>query len=242
MNEKCIAVAGGNGFIGSHTVEVCRKHCQTCVISREMWQDRSALEDLLRRCDAVIMLAGMSRCSDGELLYRTNMELMQTLVELLPERGPRVVFGSTTHEKRQSPYHASKRDSAALLEKVAAEKNIESVTVLMPNTFGPGGKPFYNSVVSTFCYQAARGEKMSVSPDAGETFLIDVRTLAVRLYELAVGPYPGKKVVIPHRFAVPVSRIADELIRFAAGQAGEPEEEFLRLLYETCESYKMVQK
>ena len=150
----------------------------------------------------------------------------------------RVIFGSTTHEAKQTPYHASKRDGGALL----AASAVEGVTVLMPNTFGPGGKPFYNSVVSTFRYQAANGETMTVAPGAGEVLLIDVHTLAAELIRLAAGDYPGERVVLKHRFAVPVQQIADLLDDFRKNGKNIRKDEFSELLYETFESYKKQEK
>lgn len=235
MSRKTIAVAGAEGFIGSHVMKAGGRTNDMRAVPRELWQDKTALAGFLKECDAVIMLAGLSRSDDGEKLYRVNMELVQKLANAVEGSACRVVFGSTTHEAKESPYHASKRDGAALL---AAIPN-ETVTVLMPNTFGPGGKPFYNSVVSTFCYQAAHGETMSVSPDAGEVLLIDVQTLAAQLIGIAAGAYPGGRVVLEHRFAVPVRQIAGLLTAFQKESAEIVWDEFAVLLRKTYESYRV---
>ena len=241
MKRKKIAVAGSEGFIGSHVLKQLRSGgmFEGVAVPRVLWNSPAELSALLAECDAVIMLAGVSRSDDGEQLYRTNMELVQKLIAALSETSCRVIFGSTTHEAKQTFYHASKRDGAALL---AASAAAETVTVLMPNTFGPGGKPFYNSVVSTFCYQAANGETMSVAPGAGEVLLIDVHTLAAELIRLAAGDYPGERVVLKHRFAVPVQQIADLLDDFRKNGKNIRKDEFSELLYETFESYKKQEK
>ena len=36
----------------------------------------------------------------------------------------------------------------------------------LTNVFGEGCRPFYNSVVATFCHQVASGEKLTVHPDS----------------------------------------------------------------------------
>ena len=240
MKRKKIAVAGSEGFIGSHVLKQLRSGgmFEGVAVPRVLWDSPAELSALLAECDAVIMLAGVSRSDDGELLYRTNMELVQKLIAALSETSCRVIFGSTTHEAKQTFYHASKRDGGALL----AASAVEGVTVLMPNTFGPGGKPFYNSVVSTFCYQAANGETMSVAPGAGEVLLIDVHTLAAELIRLAAGDYPGERVELKHRFAVPVQQIADLLDDFRKNGKNIRKDEFSELLYETFESYKKQEK
>lgn len=237
MKRKKIAVAGSEGFIGSHVMKQLLERngeFDGIAVPRRLWESPVGLAALLAECDAVIMLAGISRSDDGEALYRTNMELVQKLADAVKGTACRIIFGSTTHEAKQTAYHASKRDGAALLEAAEAE----SVTVLMPNTFGPGGKPFYNSVVSTFCCQAARGETMTVAPGAGEVLLIDVQTLAAELIALASGDFPGKRVVLEHRFAVSVREMADLLGEFREKQKNTGNDEFSALLYETFESYK----
>jgi UDP-2-acetamido-2,6-beta-L-arabino-hexul-4-ose reductase len=42
----------------------------------------------------------------------------------------------------------------------------------VPNVFGPGGKPFYNSVVATFAYQISHDLKITIDdPDATREFI-----------------------------------------------------------------------
>jgi len=125
-----------------------------------------------------------------------------------------VLFGSTTHEAKESPHHASKREGRARFDALAAELGIESVGVLMPNAFGPGGRPFYNSVVSTFCKLRAEGRPLEVHPGAGSVKLIAVDTLAEALFRLAVEPAPENPAVIPHEYEMEVAGIARLLESF----------------------------
>ena len=42
----------------------------------------------------------------------------------------------------------------------------------IPNVYGPGAKPFHNSVVATFCYQIAHGQEVVVeNPQAKRKFV-----------------------------------------------------------------------
>lgn len=83
---------------------------------------------------------------------------------------------------------------------------------------------------------------MSVAPGAGEVLLIDVHTLAAELIRLAAGDYPGERVELKHRFAVPVQQIADLLDDFRKNGKNIRKDEFSELLYETFESYKKQEK
>ncbi len=37
--------------------------------------------------------------------------------------------------------------------------------MIIPNVFGPFGKPFYNSVVATFAHQVSKGEVPTIQID-----------------------------------------------------------------------------
>lgn len=101
-----------------------------------------------------------------------------------------MLFGSTTHEAKESPYHASKREGRARFDALARGARHRVGRGSDANAFGPGGRPFYNSVVSTFCKLRAEGRPLEVHPGAGSVKLIAVDTLAEALFRLAVEPAP----------------------------------------------------
>ncbi len=242
MNRR-IAVTGAAGFIGTHLVREIESHpgFEAVRIGREEFES-GRLAGMLAGCGAVVHLAGISRSSDQAELYRINMALIQKLIVALRFNGSpvRVLFGSAADEEKPTRYHASKRDGRALLDAAAAELGfLESVGVLMPNTFGPGGKPFYNSVVATFCRQVADGKKPTVFSAAGRVNLIYVEDLVTRLFELASTPeFPGNPVRIPAEFEVEVVRIAEMLEHFRDGARPEPGDRFAGLLWRTFQSYR----
>ncbi|OLV15844.1 WbjC [Deinococcus marmoris] len=125
------------------------------------------LADFVDGCDAVLHLAGMNRGEDN-VVARTNLDLTRQLIAALEERGSaaHVLFSSSTHIERHSAYGTSKREAAALLSDWAGRSGGRFTNVILPGVFGEGGKPFYNSVVSTFCHQLASGETPTPHNDA----------------------------------------------------------------------------
>ena len=72
----------------------------------------------------------------------------------------------------------------------------------MPNAFGPYARPFFNSVVSTFCYQAAHGQTPE-RIDPAELKLIHVRTLCREILRIVRRNESGISAVeIPHEYEV----------------------------------------
>lgn len=151
-----IGITGIEGFIGRHLAEACRlRGWQVLAGGKNLFADAGNLADFVQDCDRIVHLAGLSRHPDGEYLYQTNMHLVRMLDMALQTFPKPLYFASTTHDVlKDLPYHRSKRDGRALFE---ASGKYPVVTLRMANVFGPGSRPFYNSVVSTFCRIAAEG-------------------------------------------------------------------------------------
>ncbi|PTA67125.1 polysaccharide biosynthesis C-terminal domain-containing protein [Deinococcus arcticus] len=164
-----IGITGARGLLGTHLQAYLRGQPETQVVSggREVFASAQATQAFVRQCDAIVHLAGMNRGEDQEVAA-TNIRLCEQLVEALEAAGerPHVLFSSSTHIERDTAYGASKRQAAAVLRAWAGRSGTRFANVILPGVFGEGGKPFYNSVVSTFCFQVARGETPSANAQA----------------------------------------------------------------------------
>jgi len=164
-----VGITGARGLIGWHLRAFLHgvDGIQPAAADRSTFADPQALWQFISGCDAVVHLAGMNRGDEGEVA-RTNVDLTRRLVAALREADARlqVIFSSSTHIDRDTLYGASKRESAALLSNWAAEAGARFTNLVLPGVFGEHGRPFYNSVISTFCHQLARGEVPEVRMDA----------------------------------------------------------------------------
>ena len=217
-----VAVTGAEGFIGSFmTRELEARHIPFITVGRALWDDEKTLEKVLAGVDKVIHFAGLSRHADGELLYRTNMALAEKLVRGLKGKAARLFFASSPHvADHDLPYHRSKRDAMALF----AREGIKSTALLMPNTFGPGSKPFYNSVVSTFACLAAQ-RKTPERVDDVMLRLIPVRDLCREIADLLDAPYTASAETA-HTLELPLPELWERL------QKDTPSDDLDRLLLE----------
>ncbi len=232
---KHIGITGATGFLGQHLAARCRRENFSVIgIGRSDFSDEKRLADTLSRCDDVVHFAGLSRHENGEYLYQVNLELGRKLVraaQACEGKTPRLILGSTTHIDRDTPYHRSKRDLAALF----AASGKKSVELLMPNTFGPGGKAFYNSVVSTFCRlccDRATPERI----DDAELRLIYVDRLMDGIVEILRDGDASGRVVIADQYRVRLPRVWETLMRLAANAS--PADGFERDLALTLRSYR----
>ncbi len=239
-----IGITGSEGFIGTAfrryltALGVCPLICP-----RSAFERPGEMTAFCGSCEAVIHFAGLSRHPDGNFLLETNLRLTSALIAGLKNSGSRahVYLASTTHEQRELPYHESKRRSRRMLETWAAETGNSYTTLLMPNTFGPYARPFFNSVVSTFCYQAAHGQTPD-RIDPAELKLIHVRTLCREILRLVRRNVPGvSSVEIPHEYEIRLDRMWEILQNWrgqlAAGKTPLPADPFETGLLETFLSY-----
>ena len=161
-----VGITGQTGFIGSHLANYFRIQDDIELIPfiRDYFEDTADLESFVAKCDVIIHLAAMSRNPDGKLLYDNNIKLDKKLIAVLEKQNSQahVIFASTTHEMREGDYYASKRDGQKLFKAWGGE----FTAMVMPNTFGSYGKPYFNSVVSTFCYKVAHDEQAQIMIDA----------------------------------------------------------------------------
>jgi len=240
-----IGITGSEGFIGTAFRRYLTALGETPVsFPRGAFEDPSEMAALCGRCDALVHFAGLSRHPDGEYLLNTNLRLTAALIKGLKvsRSHAHVYLASTTHEQRPLPYHESKRRSRQMFEAWAAESGNSYTTLLMPNAFGPYARPFFNSVVSTFCYQAAQGQNPD-RIDPAELKLIHVRTLCQRILRTVRHNEPGVTAVeIPHEYEIRL----DELWRLltvwreqlAGGIMPVPSNVFETDLLETLLAYR----
>ncbi len=134
--------------------------------------------------DAIIHCAGMNRGEEAEV-EATNIWLARQVAhacEAGADRGaryPSVIFVNSTHAGRNTGYGRGKRVAAETLADSAARHGANFTNLILPHVFGEFGKPFYNSVVSTFCHQLASGKSPSIQIDA-ELELVHAQRVAAR--------------------------------------------------------------
>ena len=97
-----------------------------------------------------------------------------------------------------------------------AKKNSSGFTgLIIPNVFGPFGKPFYNSVISTFSYQLVNNEIPTIEVDA-ELKLIYINEL-LDLIEDRIKNNLGtieESILVPYTYSINVSGILTKLNNF----------------------------
>jgi UDP-2-acetamido-2,6-beta-L-arabino-hexul-4-ose reductase len=191
--KRKVVITGLIGFMGSHLQDRLRRQEDVEVPPFEdaFFSEPKNLRQVLTDADTVVHLAAMNRGDEKEI-YNTNIELVKKLVGTLDSINarPHVIFSSSTQACLDNPYGRSKKEGARILEEWS-KKNSAPVTVLaIPNVFGDRGRPFYNSVVATFCHLLTHGGKPEIQIDK-EVGLIYINELVEVFWEKINNPPAG---------------------------------------------------
>jgi UDP-2-acetamido-2,6-beta-L-arabino-hexul-4-ose reductase len=167
-NQTTVGITGPRGFIAGHVIRHLSRDAEVRVLScpRERFQEVDALADFVGECDTILHLAGMNRGNERDL-HEVNAWLVDQLIAALQraKKPPHVVFASSTQRDRKNAYGRSKKYGEQQLRHWAAEVGAPLTILVIPNVFGPGSRPYYNSVVATFCHQLSHEQRPVVIDD-----------------------------------------------------------------------------
>ena len=213
-----VGITGQNGFIGTHLFNYLSLKENEIILlpfDDSYFEDNKILISWVRKCDVIVHLAAMNRHEDQSVIYNTNINLVRHLINVLEEskKTPHILFSSSSQENRENSYGKSKKEGRELFINWARKNNARFTGMVIPNVFGPYGKPFYNSVIATFCYQLAHSEKPKIDVD-GSLKLIYVGELAEVIYKIIVEGKSGDEFHILHSYEKKVSEILKLLEKF----------------------------
>lgn len=213
-----IGITGQAGFVGTHLFNLIGTRTATfCRIPFEdsFFEDEAKLRAFVAQCDVIVHLAAMNRHPDPEVIYTTNLALVDRLIAALEaeKATPHILFSSSTQETKANRYGDSKREGRARLAAWAVRNNAKFTGCVIPNVFGPYGKPYYNSVVATFCHQLTHGETPTIQTD-GSLNLVYVDDLCNELLRIAESGETADERPIPYGKTCRVSELLARFTQF----------------------------
>ena len=240
-----VGVTGSNGFIGWHmcrTLELDINKYELIEFKRNWFNENINLDSFVSKCDIIVHLAGLNRHSEESAIYNTNVGLAEKLIESFKRTGFRgqVIFSSSIQEERNNTFGNSKKVARELFANWAIQSNATYHGLIIPNVFGAFGVPFYNSVISTFCYQLINLESPKIETDSTLN-LIYINDLVKKIIDLFHNK-TNDKSTIGHTDIYKVSEILEILINlqntyFKNGQIPSFNNQFELNLFNTFRSY-----
>jgi UDP-2-acetamido-2,6-beta-L-arabino-hexul-4-ose reductase len=173
-----VAVTGAGGFVGTNLVlRLCEEGHDVRGIRRD--SDLEEAEATLAAADVIFHLAGANRPEDESDYLRSNRDYSAWIADAVASGGrkPLIVHSSSTRALDDSDYGRSKRAGEQILLGLAAEQHATVSIWRLPNLCGKWSRPNYNSVVATFCHNAARGLPLRIDDPAAPLSLLYIDDL-----------------------------------------------------------------
>ena len=206
-----VGITGQSGFVGSHlynTLGLYNEEFIRIEFKKDFFLDENKLNDFVSKCDVIVHLAAMNRHSDPNVIYTTNIELNQKLINSLTKTksNAHIIFSSSTQEEKDNLYGKSKKEGRELLMNWANNSDGIFTGMIIPNVYGPFGLPNYNSVVATFCHKLSHNETPTIDVD-GDLKLIYVGELVNSIINEIRSKKGKNEIVVPHTSESKVSNL-----------------------------------
>jgi len=214
-----IGITGQAGFIGYHLYNTTKLSNNFKLINFEddFFYNKNLLRNFVKECDVIIHLAAVNRHHDQNEIFNKNIELVDRLIEAMRESNSKahVFFSSSTQEERNNIYGNSKKVGRERLINWATENNSGFTGLIIPNVFGPFGKPFYNSVISTFSHQIVIGDTPKIEVDAtlNLVYVGELVNFIINKIHASYGKIE-KECYVSHTFSIKVTEILSKLVYF----------------------------
>jgi len=212
-----IGITGQAGFIGTHLYNNLGldDSFERIPFADEFFQSEEVLDKFVAQCEVIVHLAAMNRHNDPQVLYKTNIELVEKLINSVKRcmTSPHIIMSSSTQEERDNLYGRSKREGREKFVEFAKAGGCFFTGLVIPNVYGPFGNPFYNSVTSTFSHLIANDKEVKIDIDA-ELEMIYVQDLCQEIIKAIKENKYADEVPLGNTGTCKVSELRDKLQAF----------------------------
>ena len=213
-----ILITGAGGFIGKNLVaELNNQGYKEIFLCTRHTPEEEFLE-YVSNCDFVIHLAGENRPQEPTDFRKGNVDFTEYLVKELEKNHNYVpiLLSSSIQATQENLYGKSKKEAECIIREYGNKHQVEVMIYRLPNVFGKWGRPNYNSVVATFCYNISRNLEVRIDNRENVIQLVyidDVISEFIKSVE-GVGKLQAGFYVIPTSYNVSVGEIVDTIYSF----------------------------
>ena len=240
-----ILVTGAKGFIGTNLIAGLQNNKVGDILEFDTDSNDSLLEQYCREADFVYHLAGVNRPKEEKEYTESNVNLTSKLTKALIKYNNTcpLVYASSIQAMLDNPYGKSKKAAEDLLCNYRKETGARVIIYRFPNIFGKWCRPNYNSVIATFCYNAAHALPITVKNPDTELQLVYIDDLVDELLSaLSGGEHRNKEFCeIPIVYHSTPERLAQLIRSFQTSRTElaipDLSDSFIKKLYGTYLTY-----
>ncbi len=170
-----IGITGWRGFIGSYLKE----KIENPILFQGDLRNFEVVKLFTKGCDRIYHIAGRNKGNDGAILSNnlvaTGNLILASKLQII---NPEIIFVSPKQVER---HRNSEYGLVKAIEEIIIQKAKRWCIFKVPNVYGAGGRPFYNSVVATFAYQLSHRQEVTIDDPNDTREFVFVEDLVVRL-------------------------------------------------------------
>jgi UDP-2-acetamido-2,6-beta-L-arabino-hexul-4-ose reductase len=204
---QSVLILGAGGFIGSNIASHFKDTFE--IITLKIDEEFNVLYKAIRDSDIIIHASGVSKSDDEKDFFKINIEFSTRLTLMLSEhQNKKIIYFSSIHFHRNDIYGFSKRYNEYLFSNSLLIENNYCLCLRTPGVFGPGSRPNYVSVVSTFCYNLVNNISSNIIEPDKIIELIFVGDILGIIESSILMPFTsGFKVVEPKSVQISVGEL-----------------------------------
>lgn len=178
-----VLIIGSKGFIGSNFKQYLIHKNYFNVLEHKRTNSLNSLQKKLNISDLVLHFGGENRSKNINNFFKNNYELSKYIAQNA-KKNSHIIYSSTIKVNDKNPYGLSKKKAEQILKKYKTQNGFKLTILRLPNIFGKWSKPNYNSVVSTYCYNAARNKSSIINYKAKKLKLLYIDDLIEQLIKI----------------------------------------------------------
>lgn len=161
-----VLITGAKGFLGRNVSLYLSTRGYT-ILPYDIDNRPEELPVLLKQADAILHFAGVNRPLKPEEFLDGNVFFTKRLLDEVAASNKIIplLFTSSIQAEKQNPYGSSKKAAEDLIFEFSQQNHNPVCVYRLYNVYGKGCRPFYNSVIATWCYQIAHGKPIEVNPE-----------------------------------------------------------------------------
>lgn len=204
-----ILVTGAGGFIGKNLTDRLRAENYE-VFECTRHTSHTQLDSWCAECEFIFHLAGVNRPKEISEFMQINRDFTAELIALLYKHNNMcpLLYTSSVQAELDNPYGESKLAAEEILKK----RDAKTFVYRLPNVFGKWSKPNYNSVVSTFCHNAANGMPLRIDDENKELTLVYIDDVVDEFMRVLKDGTSGSVTPV---YTVTLGRLAKLIMNFA---------------------------
>ena len=243
-----VLIVGSKGFIGQNLFYQLKEDKKFNILLLDKDSSRVEIEAKVCKAQLIFLIFGINKEKLPKDSFENNYNFTEIVCSILKRNNKKtnIIFTSSIQANKNNAYGRSKLKAEKILLKYKKETKAKVIIYRLPNIFGKWSKPFYNSVVATFCFNSARNKKINISDKDKviKLFYID------DLIKDFIGKIRQKKwdtyIEIKNTYNITLLQLANLIRSFntkdKAILANDISKAFVKKIYSTYQSFLPISK